>query len=122
MRCKSIFILTVLSFLITVIQFESGLSAQTVLKVKGIVYHDRNGDGIYDHQKDKPLKDVAVSNGREVVKTDKSGRYELPLRENSVIFVIKPRNWMVPVDDNQVPRFYYLYSPGGTSGSNFKGL
>lgn len=122
MRFKSIFFVAVFSFLIIVIQYESGLLAQADLKVKGIVYHDRNSDGIYDHQKDKPLKDVAVSNGREVVKTDKAGRYELPLRENSVFFVVKPRNWMVPVDENKVPRFYYLYSPGGTSGSNFKGL
>jgi hypothetical protein len=122
MRIRSIIILTALFFLNTVIRYDSGLLAQSGLKVKGVVFHDKTGNGLYDHQKDKPLKGVAVSNGREVVITDKAGMYELPLRENSVIFVVKPRNWMVPVDENQVPRFYYLYSPGGTSGTNFKGL
>lgn len=56
---------------------------------------------------------MAVSNGRDVVVTGRKGVYELPLRENSAKFVIKPRNWRVPVDENQVPRFYYLHSPAG---------
>jgi len=122
MRTKPIIISTSLAFLITIFQCGSGLLAQTNLTVRGIVFHDKTGNGLYDNKKDKPLKGVAVSNGREVVITDKAGLYELPLRENSVIFVVKPRNWMVPVDENRLPRFYYTYSSGGVSGKNFKGL
>jgi hypothetical protein len=122
MKTPSIIFLITVFFLFPGLQNEPGLFAQTSLKVKGIVYHDKTGNGSYDPPKDKPLKGVAVSNGREVVLTNRAGIYELPLKNNSVIFVVKPRNWMVPVDDNQVPRFYYLYSPQGVSGKNFNGL
>lgn len=122
MRIRSILLTASFSLLLIVMQCGPGLYAQAGLKVKGIVYHDRNGDGIFERQKDKPLKGVAVSNGREVAVTDKSGMYELPLRDNCVIFVIKPRNWMVPVDENHLPRFYYIHSTEGLSGTNFTGL
>ena len=91
-------------------------------KVRGIVFHDKSGNGTYDEGKDQPLKGVAVSNGREVTVSDHNGFYELPLRDNSAIFVIKPRNWMVPVDKNQLPQFYYIYSPSGVTGTRFNGL
>jgi len=78
--------------------------------VKGIVFHDKTGNGHYVAGEDEPLEGVAVSNGRETVITDKEGSYQLPLRDNSFIFVIKPRNWMVPVDEHQLPRFYFIHS------------
>jgi len=109
-------------FLLSGMQNESGLLAQTSSTVKGIVYHDKTGTGSYDPSHDKTLKGIAVSNGREVVLTNRDGVYELPLRNNSAIFVIKPRNWMVPVDENQLPRFYYMYSPQGASGNSYRGL
>ncbi len=90
--------------------------------VSGVVFHDKDADGLFDKSKDKALKDVAVSNGREIVVTDRGGKYVLPLKDNSAIFVIKPRNWMVPVDENQIPRFYYLHSTGGSTGTKYKGL
>lgn len=101
---------------------DSCLYGQGGQTVKGTVYHDRDGDKTFKKSKDKPLKQVAVSNGREVVLTDKAGRYELPLRDNSAIFVIKPRNWKVAVDDFNMPQFYYLYSTRGVTGSSYKGL
>ncbi len=97
------------------------LQAQTRSTVKGIVFHDKNENGIYDSG-DKPLKNVAVSNSREVVVTNRKGEYELPLRDNSALFVIKPRNWAVPVDENQVPQFYKMYSSAGISGTKYEGL
>jgi len=109
-------------FLLSVMQNGSGLFAQGSSTVKGIVYHDKTGSGSYDPSKDKALKGIAVSNGRDVVVTNKDGYYELPLRNNSAIFVIKPRNWKVPVDQNQMHRFYYMYSPDGVAGKNFSGL
>ena len=95
---------------------------QSVSKVKGIVFHDRSGDGFYNPRKDKPLEGVAVSNGREIAVSDKNGYYELPLRDNSVIFIIKPSNWMVPVSDDQLPEFFYVHSPTGATGTKFQGL
>ncbi len=119
---RSVFLLIVVSLIFAGLSVSQALYSQDVSTVKGIVYHDITGNGIYDASKDKPLKGVAVSNGREVVVTDRAGAYELPLRDNSSIFVVKPRNWMIPVDENQIPRFYFLYSTGGASGTNFKGL
>ncbi len=90
--------------------------------VKGIVFHDLSGSGSYDPESDKPLKGIAVSNGREVTVTDRYGKYKLPLRDNSAIFVIKPRNWTVLLDKRKLHRFYYMHSTTGTSGNDYRGL
>jgi hypothetical protein len=100
---------------------ETLLSIRPTL-IHGIVFHDKGGNGYYEKGKDEPLEGVGVSNGREVVLTDINGYYELPLRENTAIFVIKPRNWMVPADRNQLPRFYYIHSPDGIPGTSYPGL
>lgn len=113
---------TALFLLILTLQYSTAQPKSSGLKVSGIVFHDKNSNGLYEPSIDKPLKKVAVSNGREVAITNRKGTYELPLRENSTLFVIKPRNWMVPVDDNQIPRFYYIHSPKGATGNVFEGL
>jgi hypothetical protein len=120
---RSIFILVwVVMFILPGFQKVSGIHTRNIPTVKGIVFHDKDGNRLYDPSEDKPLKGIAVSNGREVVITNRKGFYELPLRDNSAIFVIKPRNWMVPVGENQMPHFYYLFSSDGISGSQFEGL
>ena len=108
-------------FLLPALNNHSEVKAQARTTVEGIVFHDKNENGTFDSS-EKPIKDVAVSNGREVVVTNRKGEYELPLRNNSAIFVIKPRNWAVPVDEGQVPRFYKMYSATGVSGTKFEGL
>jgi len=108
-------------FLLLVLTNVSDLNAQTRSTVKGVVFHDKNENGVFDSG-EKPLKNVAVSNSRDVVVTNRKGEYELPLRDNSAIFVIKPRNWAVPVDENQVPQFYKMYSTTGISGTKYEGL
>jgi hypothetical protein len=108
-------------FLFVAITNESALNAQTRSTVKGVIFHDKNENGVFDSA-EKPLKNVAVSNGRDVVITNRKGGYELPLRDNSALFVIKPRNWAVPVDKNHVPRFYKMYSTTGISGTKYEGL
>ena len=108
-------------FLLLAIANESALNAQTRSTVKGVVFHDKNENGVFDSG-DKPLKNIAISNSRDVAITNRKGEYELPLRDNSAIFVIKPRNWTVPVDQNQIPRFYKMYSTTGISGTKYQGL
>ena len=109
-------------FLFPGLQNTSALYAQTGSTVKGVVYHDKTEDGSFNPSADEPIEGVAVSNGRDVVVTNKDGVYELPAIENSPIFVIKPRNWRLPVDENQMPDFYYMHSPQGASGEDYKGL
>src|SRR5712692_4210324 len=63
--------------------------AQGAAMVSGFVFEDRSGTG-RRQPGDPGLAGVLVSNGREVAKTDASGRYVLPIEEASVVFVIKP--------------------------------
>ncbi|MCS6918628.1 MAG: calcineurin-like phosphoesterase family protein [Fimbriimonadales bacterium] len=79
----------------------------------GVVFHDRNRNGIRDAG-EPGVPNVLVSNQREVVKTDAQGRYRLPVGDDTIIFVVKPRGWMTPVSENNVPRFYYVHKPNGS--------
>src|SRR5690554_5849494 len=103
MIMKLPFICAIVLFILPSLAKESLLIAQSSTNIRGVVFHDKNENGIYDAG-DKPLRDVAVSNGRDVVVTNKKGEYVLPLRDDAATFIIKPRNWSVPVDDNQIPR------------------
>ena len=82
--------------------------------VSGIVFEDRSGSG-HRQSGDPGIAGVMVSNGRDVVKTDASGRYTLPLEDESIIFVIKPTGYAVPLEPaTNLPRFYYVHQPKGT--------
>lgn len=82
--------------------------------VSGIVFEDRSGSG-RRQAGDPGLPGVMVSNGREVVKTDASGRYTLPIEDESIIFVIKPTGYALPLEAaTNLPRFYYVHQPKGT--------
>ncbi|WP_375463185.1 calcineurin-like phosphoesterase C-terminal domain-containing protein [uncultured Methylobacterium sp.] len=81
--------------------------------VTGIVFEDRSGTG-RRQPGDAGIADVMVSNGRDVVRTDREGRYALPVEDGSVIFVVKPAGWRVACDGNNLPRFSYIHQPGGT--------
>jgi len=88
----------------------------------GYVFHDQNGNRTRDTT-EPGLPDVRLSNGRTVVETDAQGRYELPVDEDTILFVIKPRGWMVPIDQNNVPRFYYIHKPNGSpQGLKYAGV
>jgi hypothetical protein len=91
-------------------------------KVSGIVYEDLNANGKKE-RKEKVLTDVSISNGTEVVKTDKNGKYELPISDGQTIFVIKPSSHEYPKDGNNIPRFYYIYKPDGSPANlNYPGV
>jgi len=81
---------------------------------KGIVYWDKNNNGLLD-KTERGIENVAVSNGKDIVLTDKSGRYSLPAENNCIIFVIKPAHWMTPTDNDNFPKFYYIHNPLGSS-------
>ena len=88
-------------------------SYATAATARGVVFHDLDGDGVHDP--DEPgIPEVAVSNGRDVVRTDASGRYRLRVDNDTILFVVKPRGWATPVDDHQLPQFYYIHKPKGS--------
>ncbi|SEB06493.1 calcineurin-like phosphoesterase C-terminal domain-containing protein [Pedobacter hartonius] len=82
----------------------------------GFVYVDKNGNGKKD-SRETGLPNVAVSNGVQVVKTKKDGRYELPIGNDNILFVIKPSDFAVPIDSAMLPRYYYIHKPGGSPAS-----
>jgi hypothetical protein len=87
---------------------------------RGVVYHDKNENGVRD-AREKGMADVRVSNGAEIVLTNRRGEYEISVTDDCVIFVIKPRNWTLPVDDKQLPQFSYIHKPKGSPKLRFPG-
>ncbi|SKB54540.1 Calcineurin-like phosphoesterase [Parapedobacter luteus] len=79
----------------------------------GYVYVDSNGNGKRD-RRETGVPNVSVSNGREVVQTDATGRYVLPVGEDNILFVIKPSGYRVPVDSLMLPQFFYIHKPEGS--------
>ncbi|TWT30202.1 Calcineurin-like phosphoesterase [Posidoniimonas corsicana] len=80
---------------------------------RGVVFLDANNNGARDAD-EQPLQGIKVSNGRQIVKTDQAGRYELPVTDDTILFVIKPRGYRTPLSEQMVPRFYYIHKPNGS--------
>ncbi len=88
---------------------------------EGYVFLDAVGNGIRGKNA-VPLAGVAVSNGKEVVRTDRNGKYRLPVSEDSVLFVVKPAGYKVPLNENNLPQFYYIHKPKGSPKYQYTGV
>ena len=74
--------------------------------IQGIVFLDNNKNGVQDAN-EPGIENVLVSNGRDVVRTSKTGNWKLdadPKAEQ--VFVIKPSGYQVPVSSYQTPLYY----------------
>lgn len=78
----------------------------------GVVFDDLNKNNTRDAI-EPGVPDVSVSNGREVVRTDAQGRYSIGVTDETILFVTKPAGYMVPVNEVQLPQFYYIHYPNG---------
>jgi hypothetical protein len=81
--------------------------------VSGRVFNDTNADGRPDAT-EPGIPGVLVSNGLDVVRTDATGRYELAARGDRSVFVVQPRGWRTPTDENWIPQFSYQHKPAGS--------
>ena len=81
--------------------------------VTGHVFNDINRDGVRQAE-EAGVSGVMVSNGREIVRTDASGAYALPVRDDMSVFVIQPSGWRVPTNAHWVPQFAYEHKPEGS--------
>lgn len=89
---------------------------------RGVVYEDANRNGRRDAG-EAGLAGVRVSNGVKIVATGDDGRYEIPVDDDDIVFVLKPRGLMTPVDAGNLPRFYYIHKPAGSpAGLKFRGV
>src|SRR5688572_11063562 len=97
---------------------------QAPCTLHGRVFLDENRNGIAEA--DEPgVASVLVSNGQEVVESGWDGRYRLPIYEQpggSSIFITKPAAYDVPVDELNVPQFFYHHLPAGSPPLRFGGL
>lgn len=80
--------------------------------VKGSVFLDANKNGKRE-KNELGVGGVSVSNGRDVVQTDDKGNYSLPVENDNIIFVIKPKDYAFPQDKQNRPLFYYIHKPLG---------
>jgi hypothetical protein len=87
----------------------------------GFVFHDQNGNRKRD-EGEPGLAGMRVSNGREIVLTDAQGRYEIDIDNDTIVFVIKPRGWMTPLNAEKLPQFYYIHKPSGSPKQQFPGV
>ncbi len=89
----------------------------------GYVFVDTNRNRIKDIG-ERGLSGIRVSNQSQIVKTDRNGRWEMPLEpdEDTTYFVVKPRGYMTPTDENHLPKFYYIHKPKGSPKQRFPGV
>ncbi len=83
---------------------------------RGAVFEDLNGDGVRGAG-EPGVAGVAVSNGRDVVATGEDGTYRIAVEPRDVLFITKPSGYAVPVNDDNLPQFYYIHDPDGTPES-----
>lgn len=85
----------------------------------GVVYHDRNGNGVRDAG-ETGLGGVRVSNCVDVTVTAPDGSYELPVDDDTILFVAKPRGWQTRLNELNLPQFYYIHKPNGSPDDTFR--
>jgi hypothetical protein len=95
------------------ISYACGASNPQQQTARGVVFSDNNGNGLLDDG-EIGIAGVSVSNGCEVVLTDLQGRYEIGLSPSEILFISQPAAHRVPVDEFNVPQFFYLHYPDGT--------
>lgn len=88
-------------------------SGGTSDQLDGVVFEDQNRNSVRDPG-ERGIQDVAVSNGREVVRTDREGRYTVQVGDKDTVFISKPAGWNTPVNEVNAAQFYYHHAPRGT--------
>ncbi len=79
----------------------------------GRVFEDLDGDSRFD-EGEPGVAGVRVSNGLQWTRTDAEGRYSIAARDDMNLTIVQPAGWRVPVDDKQLPQFFYVHKPGGS--------
>ena len=79
---------------------------------QGIVFADTNKNGVREAD-ETGIPGVSLSNGCDVVISNSDGRYEISIAPTEIIFLSKPSNYLVPLDEFNVPQFFYKHYPNG---------
>ena len=78
----------------------------------GFVFADINENGMKDAM-EPGIASIPVSNGCEVVLSNSDGSYSLSVAPTEVLFISKPADFQIPVDEFNVPQFFYRHYPEG---------
>ncbi len=100
--------------------FAQQPSAEKLI-ARGRVFVDQDGDGRLGVTETR-MKDVRVSNGHDIVLTDDRGEYELPIGNDSIVFVIKPPGFRTSLNQKNLPRFFYIHKPDGSPKLRYPGV
>ena len=95
--------------------------AEALQTASGTVFLDQNGNRRLD-EGEPPVPNVRVSNGRQITLTDEKGKYALPIGDDDIIFVVKPRGMRTPLSRHNLPEFYYIHKPSGSPPQRFAGV
>lgn len=108
----------VLSILFTLYACIGASQAQLL---SGYVFLDLNENGIYDSA-DKPLSQVSISNGQDIVQSDDGGKYEISLLENGLIFLIKPSGYIPASTRENILNYFSFNKPDGSPELKYPGI
>ena len=70
--------------------------------LSGLVYEDRNGNGVRDGR-EPGIAGVAISADGQLVHTDASGRYQLAAADARVVAMVKPAAWQAALRRDGLP-------------------
>lgn len=80
--------------------------------ISGKVFEDVNKNGQYD--KGEPLlKDVLISNGQDIVKTNQKGEYKINTMADMQVFIVKPTGYQSSLSKENKVNFYLPYADLG---------
>ncbi|MFT6094753.1 MAG: hypothetical protein ACJA2Q_002659, partial [Pseudohongiellaceae bacterium] len=88
-------------------------STGTAETIRGSVFIETNSNNRRDRI-EAGIAGVSVSNGCDVVQTDAGGNYQIAIHPTQILFISKPAEYDVPVDEYNVPQFFYKHYPNGT--------
>ncbi|MGH8106782.1 MAG: metallophosphoesterase N-terminal domain-containing protein, partial [Arenimonas sp.] len=110
---------TIFPFIVSTLCFYSMNAFALPPMVEGLVFDDRNQNGRMD--KSEPgIANIAVSDGQVITRTDVKSRWQLTPSEATIVFVIKPDGWQVPMDANGLPDFWMdIHSEKANRGIHF---
>ena len=103
------------------IEVVSGEEGSAGDSVTGTVFVDDDRNSANDGD-EEGLADVMVTNGRDVVRTDSEGRYELPAFDNMTVSITQPAGYQVPMDEHNIPQFHYNHLPEGSPDLEYGGI
>lgn len=114
--------LSLVALVIGAVAVTGGCDSVGSKHATGVVFEDHNGNGRRDAG-EAGVAGVLVSNQLDVVATDAKGHYRLRVWDDgTVLYVVKPPGYDLPLTGQNLPRFYYIHQPEGSPEFQYAGV